>query len=57
MLRETEIVPLMLAAYPGPRRHFDAHLAYWGEDKRGIYTDVAKLVHYLTNCYERGDPN
>jgi hypothetical protein len=57
MIRETEIVPLMLAAYPGPRPHFDAHLAYWGEDKRGIYTDVAKLVHYLTNCYERGDPN
>lgn len=45
----------MLEICPGVRPLYQAHLAWWGEDTPGIYNDVAELVHYLTDAYERGE--
>ncbi|MGI8855887.1 MAG: DUF7674 family protein [Thermomicrobiales bacterium] len=47
MINKTQVIPLLLAACPEFYSRWEKHLAYWGDDERGPYTDIAQFAHFL----------
>jgi dihydroxy-acid dehydratase len=55
MIQQTDIMPTLLDICPDFRSDWEEHLRYWGGEEAGIFLDTAAFVHYLVDCYERGD--
>ena len=54
MIKQTEIIPTILAICPGFTPRWEEHLRYWYRGDNGIFNDTAEFVHYLVECYEYG---
>ena len=52
---EEELMPLVLKIAPGFKQRWQEHLEYWGNEKAGIYNDIAEFAHYVVDSYENGD--
>ncbi len=50
-----EIVPTLLAACPSANERWNDHLAFWGNDERGLYNDVGVFAHHAVEKFARGE--
>ena len=46
-LTEAEVMPRLVAAFPGFRPRWEEHLAYWKGASAGNYVDLAEFVHFV----------
>jgi len=46
-----KLVEHFLQICPDFKAIWDEHLAYWGDNERGEYNDIAKFAHFLVDCY------
>jgi len=53
--RQDQVVPLLLETCPGCLARWDAHLARWGGQERGVFNDAAIVAHYVVDSYASGE--
>ena len=58
MLSVEKVIPKLLAKvheiYPDFRDRWNEHLQYWGDQERGLYTDMMEFAHYLVDTAVSG---
>lgn len=47
------VIPQFLAVCPAFAAPWQAHLAYWGDDQRGDYIDIAVVAHFIVESFEK----
>jgi len=54
-LTEAEVMPRLVAAFPGFRPRWEEHLAHWKGASAGNYGDLAEFVHFVVeDLYPNG---
>jgi hypothetical protein len=49
-----DIVPSLLRSCPSAEGKWRQHLAWWGDDDRGLYNDVAVFAHHVVESFAEG---
>ena len=49
-----DIVPSLLRACPSAEARWQEHLAWWGDDERGLHNDVAIFAHHVVESFAEG---
>ncbi|MCG8547394.1 MAG: hypothetical protein MJE12_24620 [Alphaproteobacteria bacterium] len=49
-----ELISRYLEVCPEFRRRWDEHLAYWKDEERGTFIDLAEVVHFIVDSYSGG---
>lgn len=55
LIENSQVIPRFLEMCPAFRPHWEVHLAYWGNDPRGDFNDIAALAHFVISSYSAGD--
>jgi hypothetical protein len=55
VIQQDHIVLRLLQACPSARSAWDEHLAWWGDQERGIYNDTAVFAHHMNTALKAGD--
>ena len=51
MTESPKLIEKFLLLCPEFRAKWDEHVAYWGDQERGEYTDIAEFAHFLVDSY------
>ena len=54
MIRQPDVLPVLLAACPSFRERWEEYLRESGDEDRGVYLDAAEFAHYIVDSYRCG---
>ncbi len=53
---EAEVMPRLVAEFPGFQSRWEKHLEFWKGEPAGSYNDIAEFVHFVVeDLYPSGD--
>lgn len=55
LIESDPVIPRFLDACPAFMPRWEAHLAYWKDDTRGPFIDIAELAHFVVESYAQGN--